>query len=93
MALLESGTTREEVFNGFVGSKEFAGICQGYGIVHGGGVAVPQYGTIPAGPCSVCGREAGVTAFVTRLYDCLLYTSATKTMKKPRPCSPASRMR
>ena len=72
MALLESGTTREEVFNGFVGSKEFAGICQGYGIVHGGGVAVPQYGTIPAGPCSVCGREAGVTTFVTRLYDVCL---------------------
>ena len=40
--------------------------------VHGGGVAVPQYGTIPAGPCSVCGREAGVTTFVTRLYDVCL---------------------
>ncbi len=30
---LESGWTREAVFNGFVGSQEFMGICNSYGIV------------------------------------------------------------
>ena len=65
---LESGKTREEIFNGFVGSQEFSGICNSYGITRGGGTAIPQYGTVPTGACSVDGKEDGVTGFVKRLY-------------------------
>lgn len=33
MKLLKEGWTREQVFDGFVGSKEFSDICSSYGIV------------------------------------------------------------
>ncbi|PWM75583.1 MAG: hypothetical protein DBX59_00985 [Bacillota bacterium] len=69
---LESGSTREEVFNGFSQSNEFKGICSEYGITLGDPIAIPQYGTVPTGSCSVCGEPDGVTAFVTRLYDICL---------------------
>ncbi len=69
---LETGTTREEVFNGFAQSAEFTNICAEYGITLGDGIAIPQYGTVPHGPCSVCGKTDGVTAFVTRLYNICL---------------------
>lgn len=69
---LESGTTREEVFNGFAMSTEFDKLCRNYGIRKGDPIAIPQYGTVPQGPCSVCGEVDGVTAFVTRLYNVCL---------------------
>lgn len=69
---LETGTTREEVFNGFSQSAEFNNLCSSYGITLGKGIAVPRYGTVPKGKCSVCGKTDGVTAFVTRLYNVCL---------------------
>lgn len=69
---LESGTTREEVFNGFALSQEFKGLCEQYGIKQGDGIAVPQYGTVPTDRCSECGRLDGITEFVTRLYNVTL---------------------
>lgn len=69
---LERGKTREEVFNGFALSSEFAALCKTYGIRVGSGIAVPQYGTVPHGSCSVCGAQDGITAFVTRLYQVCL---------------------
>ena len=70
--LLESGTTREEVFNGFALSKEFEGLCNQYGIEQGKGIEIPKFGTIPTDSCSICGKEDGVTGFVTRLYQVCL---------------------
>ncbi|MCD8069187.1 MAG: leucine-rich repeat protein [Lachnospiraceae bacterium] len=72
VARLESGTTREEVFNGFSQSPEFQNICSEYGITLGDPIEIPQYGTVPHGACSVCGETDGVTAFVTRLYNICL---------------------
>ncbi|MDD6057991.1 MAG: leucine-rich repeat protein [Clostridiales bacterium] len=69
---LESGTTREGVFNGFSQSAEFGNLCGEYGIAVGEGIAIPQYGTVPKGSCSVCGKVDGVTAFTTRLYNVCL---------------------
>lgn len=69
---LGTGTTREEVFNGFSQSEEFNNLCTQYGITRGDGIAVPQYGTVPRGACTVCGATDGVTAFVTRLYNICL---------------------
>lgn len=73
---LESGMTREEVFNGFSQSDEFKNICAGYGITLGSPIAVPQYGTVPTGPCSVDGKEDGVTSFVKRMYKVCLNREA-----------------
>jgi len=67
--LLKSGMTREEVFNGFAQSNEFKRICGEYGIDVGTSIDIPQYGTVPKGPCSLCGEIDGVTAFVTRMYQ------------------------
>ena len=69
---LASGTSREAVFNGFIGSDEFTKLCAGYGITRGGQRALPLYGTVPTGPCSICGEADPVTAFVTRLYEICL---------------------
>ncbi|MCR5654253.1 MAG: DUF4214 domain-containing protein [Lachnospiraceae bacterium] len=69
---LESGSTREEVFNGFSQSDEFNNICNEYGIQKGDPLDIPQYGTVPTGKCTVCGTTDGVTAFVTRLYNVCL---------------------
>ena len=69
---LKTGTTREEVFNGFAQSAEFKEICTNSGVKVGSPIAIPQYGTVPTGSCSVCGETDGVTAFVTRLYDICL---------------------
>ena len=68
VALLQSGQTREEVFNGFAVSEEFKGICESYGIEQGSGMAVPERGTRPMGDCCGCGKEDDVKLFVTRLY-------------------------
>lgn len=70
--VLRSGKTREEVFNGFALSKEFLNICNSYNIPRGDAVAIPKYGTVPTGSCSVCGETDGITSFVTRLYDVCL---------------------
>ena len=69
---LKTGTTREEVFNGFAQSTEFKNLCGSYNLNVGSPIAIPQYGTVPTGSCSVCGETDGVTAFVTRLYDLCL---------------------
>lgn len=69
---LQTGATREEVFNGFAQSAEFGALCAQYGITLGDAIDIPQYGTVPKGSCSVCGQTDGVTAFVTRLYDVCL---------------------
>ena len=69
---LSSGKTREEVFNGFSQSAEFKKICASYGITVGSPIAIPTYGTVPTGSCSVCGAQDGVTGFVTRLYQICL---------------------
>ena len=73
---LERGVTREEIFNGFALSQEFKGLCETYSIVQGTGVSIPEYGTVPAGNCSVCGKEDGVTGFVKRLYKVCLGRNA-----------------
>ena len=69
---LETGDTREFVFNGFVLSNEFGDICAEYGIERGEGIVVPQYGTLPEGDCSLCGEKNAVSQFVTRLYNLCL---------------------
>lgn len=57
---LESGMTREEVFNGFAMSTEFGAICGNAGIAQGQPITVPTgSGTVQNGPCSVCGKEDG----------------------------------
>ena len=69
---LAGGMTREEVFNNFILSGEFGRLCSAAGILAGAGVPVPVYGTLPEGPCSVCGKKDPVTLFVSRLYqECL----------------------
>ncbi len=74
VSVLESGRTREHVFNGFALSIEFAKLCESYGIVQGKGVDESGRGTFPTGPCTVCGkttpviREEGVISFVRRMY-------------------------
>ena len=65
---LESGQSREAVFNGFALSREFSNICNDYGIELGAGINAPAYGTIPTGRCSGCNAEDGVTIFVRRMY-------------------------
>lgn len=72
MEALETGSTREAVFNGFSQSNEFKDICSSYGIELGAPIPNPQYGTVPMGACSVDGREDGVTSFVKRLYNICL---------------------
>ena len=69
---LENGKTREEVFNGFSQSDEFKNHCSKYGILPGTPISIPQYGTIPTGECSICGKESGVTTFVKRMYKVCL---------------------
>ncbi len=89
--LLESGRTREEIFNGFVVSAEFGNLCGQYGIERGDKVGVPEYGTaIQTGPCSACGKEDQIMAFVRRLYNVCLDRApdtgglAKKTMQLKR---------
>ena len=74
--LLNSGTTREEVFNGFALSNEFKALCNQYGIEQGKKINVPANGTMPNGKCSICGKEDGVTSFVKRLYKVCLNRDA-----------------
>ncbi len=70
--LLNNGMKREEVFIGFAGSDEFKTICQEYGIACGSAPAVPEFGTVPTGPCSICGEENGIAEFVKRMYSICL---------------------
>ena len=74
VANLENGMTREEAFNGFAQSTEFAKVCKAYGVTQGAGMDVPKagYGTVPHGACSIDGRQDGVSAFVSRLYTVCL---------------------
>ncbi len=74
VSVLESGRSREHVFNGFALSVEFAGLCETYEIIQGKGVDEFTRGTVPTGPCTVCGKqdpvvyEEGVVSFVRRMY-------------------------
>ena len=74
VGLLNEGKTREEIFNGFIGSIEFTNLCNEYGIIRGTEIEVPErgYGTAPIGFCSECQAESGIHKFVTRLYDVCL---------------------
>ena len=80
---LSRGVTREEVFNGFALSMEFANLCNSYGIEIGTPVAIPVQGTQPNGKCKICGKtEAaldGVTGFVQRLYSICLNRNADES--------------
>ncbi len=82
VSVLEAGRTREHVFNGFALSVEFAEFCDAYGIVRGKGIAEYTNGTVPTGPCTVCGKqdpvvyEEGVIRFVRRLYSVCLEREA-----------------
>ena len=69
---LASGKTREEVFNGFAMSREFAKICAQYHITQGSAISVPSVGTTASGKCSYCGNSENVKNFVTRLYNVCL---------------------
>jgi len=69
---LESGKTREFVFNGFLYSEEFKVLCSNAGIAIGEKIKEPDYGTIPKGNCSQCGEVDGVTQFTTRMYKVCL---------------------
>ncbi|MCQ2483122.1 MAG: DUF4838 domain-containing protein [Clostridia bacterium] len=54
---LESGSSRETVFNGFAGSVEFAAICDAYGI-EAGSIDITGAGTHESGTCTRCEEEA-----------------------------------
>ena len=75
------GMTREEVFNGFAQSTEFADICKSYGVTQGKGIDVPAagQGTVPHGACALDGKKDGVTTFVERLYKVCLGRDADAT--------------
>ena len=74
--LLNSGASREYVFNGFALSAEFTRLCNDYGIVLGNGIPVPTKSTIPTSTCSQCNKQFvindGIVGFVTRLYTVAL---------------------
>jgi len=76
VSLLESGKTREFVFNGFSQSEEFKNLCNTYGITLGSPITEPTYGTVPKGSCSVCGKSCGVVDFVNRMYAVCLDRTA-----------------
>ena len=53
---LRQGWKRQQIFNGFVGSTEFANLCSTYGITKGGKMAVPWVeNVIPTLNCPICG--------------------------------------
>lgn len=70
--ILASGKNREYVFNGFVLSEEFKGICADYGIEYGNGINDNVPGTMPNGDCQGCGAKDNTVQFVTRLYNVCL---------------------
>lgn len=69
---LANGKSREEVFNGFVGSNEFRTLCAEYGIIVGTSNFTGN--TRATGVCNICGKDpsVGIKAFVTRLYKVCL---------------------
>ncbi len=72
LGMMETGSTRETVFNGFSQSNEFKGICENYGIELGAPIDEPLNGTVPTGACVVDGKENGVVSFIKRLYKICL---------------------
>ncbi len=62
---LESGVEREKVFEGFVYSEEFLGICKEYGIEVGNTESVDAFAEALS---HYCNQNADVTAFVARCY-------------------------
>ena len=72
---LKNGTTREEVFNGFINSPEFSDLCNNYGI-NKGNTRIPNVGVVCVGSCPRCGSDDDVTQFVNRLYDMCLNRQA-----------------
>lgn len=69
---LDTGTMREEVFNGFATSAEFGVFCRAHGIARGSAVTLPTHGTYTSGPCKVCGAEDALVHFVRQLYTAAL---------------------
>lgn len=63
---LDSGMSRNQVFNGFTGSDEWADICSSYGIDPGSSSAAAQV-------------NSGIEEFVSRLYSGFLGRSADPT--------------
>ncbi len=61
---LNRGRTRQQVFNGFVGSQEFKNLCASFGI----GAVTPKTST----PITPTASNAQVAAFVTRFYETCL---------------------
>ena len=66
---LNSGSTREQVFNGFVGSSEWAQICASYGISTGASSSSSQNSS----------ANGGIDEFVNHLYSGFLGRSADPT--------------
>ena len=71
---LQQGKTREEVFNSFVSSAEFASFCTEAGIDAGGAIKFDGKGTRSGGRCTVdgCKSADGLDRFVKRLYNVTL---------------------
>ena len=71
---LQQGKTREEVFNGFLSSTEFAYFCAEAGIKVGGAVKFDNKGTRAGGRCTVggCISAEGYDRFVRRIYNVTL---------------------
>lgn len=67
---LNAGSTRDEVFNGFVGSSEWASVCASYGILPG---------TSSSSSSSSSQGSSDIDAFVSRLYSGFLGRSADPT--------------
>lgn len=65
---LNDGRSREDVFNGFTGSEEWASICSSYGITPGSSSSSSQSSS-----------NAGIQSFVSRLYSGFLGRSADPT--------------
>lgn len=76
---LSSGTSREEILNGFLTSSEFTAKCLNAGIVRGDGISIPLHGTIQTWPCPEDGiLDNGISNFVLRMYTKCLGRAAEK---------------
>ncbi|MCQ2438969.1 MAG: DUF4214 domain-containing protein [Oscillospiraceae bacterium] len=71
---LQQGKTREEVFNSFLSSEEFASFCAQAGIEAGSAIEFEGKGTRSGGRCTVdgCKSADGLDRFVKRLYNVTL---------------------
>ena len=69
---LDAGMTREAMLNSFTTTNEYKTLCTEAGIELGPKIRISEYGTLPYGPCAVCGEETTVVQFAKRMYtECL----------------------